>query len=387
MKKIAIFGSTGSIGANALKVISAYPEKFRVTALSCDANYKLLSRQAKRFSPAMLGINDTSKAKDLKAALRSRKARVFCGEAGLIEMAKTSDADLALMAISGNASLLPLVSAIESGKDIALASKEPLVSAGGIVMEKARVNNVKIIPVDSEHSAIFQCLNGNRPRDLKKIYLTGTGGPLRKVGRSSFDRIPPARMLVHPKWKMGKKISIDSATLMNKALEIMEARWLFDLPLARIELLIHPEAVIHSMVEFSDGAILAQLGVADMRLPIQYAFSFPQRFACDNYNMDTAMLGRLSFHKPDIKKFPCLSLACRTWEKGGSYPAVLNAANEETVWAYIKGRVQFTEIPKTIEKVLAAHKGIEKPGLKDITEVDGWAREEVKRHIRHCERA
>ncbi len=381
MKKIAILGSTGSIGANALKVISAYPEKFRVTALSCDRNYKLLSRQAKRFSPAMIGINDATKAKDLKALLGSLKTRIFCGGAGLIEMAKTADADIVLMAISGNASLLPLISAIESGKDIALASKEPLVSAGEIVMKKARENNIRIIPVDSEHSAIFQCLNGNRPRDLKKIYLTGTGGPLRKVGRSSFDTIPPARMLIHPKWKMGKKISIDSATLMNKALEIMEAKWLFDLPLSRIELLIHPEAVVHSMVEFSDGAILAQLGVADMRLPIQYAFSFPERLASDNYNMDTAMLGRLSFHKPEIKKFPCLTLACQTWEKGGSYPAVLNASNEETVWAYIRGRIQFTEIPKTIEKVLAAHNNINDPDLKDITYVDNWAREETRRLI------
>ncbi|MBL7069737.1 MAG: 1-deoxy-D-xylulose-5-phosphate reductoisomerase, partial [Candidatus Omnitrophica bacterium] len=259
MKKIAVLGSTGSIGVNALKVISRYPEKFKVVALSCDTNYRLLARQARRFKPRMVGIKDVSKIKDLRRSLGSVKTRIFAGAEGLAEMAKSTDAHIVLIGISGNASLLPLVSAIDAKKDIALASKEPLVSAGEIVMKKARENGVKIIPVDSEHSAVFQCLRGRDENDLRKIYLTGTGGPLRSIRESLFDKIPRAKMVIHPKWKMGKKISVDSATLMNKGLEVIEARWLFNIPIDRISVLIHPEAIVHSMVEFLDGAILAQL--------------------------------------------------------------------------------------------------------------------------------
>ena len=381
MKKIAVLGSTGSIGVNALKVISRYPEKFKVVALSCDTNYRLLARQARRFKPRMVGIKDVSKIKDLKRSLGSVKTRIFAGAEGLAEMAKSTDAHIVLIGISGNASLLPLVSAIDAKKDIALASKEPLVSAGEIVMKKARENGVKIIPVDSEHSAVFQCLRGRDENDLRKIYLTGTGGPLRSIRESLFDKIPRAKMVIHPKWKMGKKISVDSATLMNKGLEVIEARWLFNIPIDRISVLIHPEAIVHSMVEFLDGAILAQLAVPDMKLPILYALSFPDRLHSNSFDMDLGRMGRLSFHQPNVKKFPCLSLAFDTWRKGNSYPAVLNAANEEAVKAYLRGKINFTHIPRVIERALTAHKVVKKPELIDVIYADNWAREEAARVI------
>jgi len=381
MKRIAILGSTGSIGVNALRAISRHPEKFKVVALSCDANYRLLARQAGIFKPGMLGIKDVSKLKDLKKGLGSVRARIFAGAEGLIEMAKTTNADIVLVAISGSASLLPLVSAIEAKKDIALASKEPLVSAGEIVMKRVRKNGVKIIPVDSEHSAVFQCLRGRDENELRRIYLTGTGGPLRSVRESLFDKIPRAKMVMHPKWKMGRKISVDSATLMNKGLEVIEARWLFNIPIDRISVLIHPEAIVHSMVEFLDGAILAQLAVPDMKLPILYALSFPDRLRSNSFNADMGQIGRLSFHRPDLKKFPCLSLALDTWRRGNSYPAVLNASNEEAVGAYLRGKIKFTQIPKVIEKALEAHKAVKNPELIDIIYADNWAREEATRIV------
>jgi len=382
MKKIAILGSTGSIGVNTLRVISRYPDKFKVVALTCDSNYKLLSRQAKAFRPKLLGINDLSKTKDLRGNVGSSKLRIFGGTEGLIEIAKLTDADLFVIAISGNASLLPLVSAIESKKDIALASKEPLVSAGDIIMKLARKNKVRIIPIDSEHSAIFQCLRGREPKELKNIYLTGSGGPLRSVKKSIFNRLPREKILAHPKWKMGKKISIDSATLMNKGLEVIEAMHLFDVSLDHIKVLIHPEAIVHSLVEFLDGAFLAQLSLPDMRLPIQYALNFPDRLQSNTSNMDLNHLSKLTFYNPDLKRFPCLLLAYEASRKGESYPAVLNAANEEAVEMYLRGKINFTAIPKIIEKALNTHKGVRNPSLKDIVNIDNWAREEAQKIVR-----
>ncbi|NQT06985.1 MAG: 1-deoxy-D-xylulose-5-phosphate reductoisomerase, partial [Candidatus Omnitrophica bacterium] len=269
MKRIAVLGSTGSIGINALKVISKYPRRFKVTALACASNSKLLAKQAKRFKPKVLGINDTSKIRGLRDNLGGMNCRILGGIEALEEIAGSGYADLILIAISGNISLLPLIKAIEAKKEIALASKEPLVSAGDIVMRLAKKKGVDIIPVDSEHSAIFQCLAGRDAKELKNIYLTGSGGPLRSVKRSLFDALPAARVLAHPKWRMGRKISVDSATLMNKGLEVIEAKHLFNVPEKRIKVLVHPEAIVHSMVEFIDGAILAQLAIPDMRLPIQ----------------------------------------------------------------------------------------------------------------------
>ncbi|MDB4349484.1 1-deoxy-D-xylulose-5-phosphate reductoisomerase [Omnitrophica bacterium] len=381
MKKIAVLGSTGSIGVNTLDVIARYPDKFKVVALSCDSNCELLAKQANRFKPRALAVNDLSKIKSLKERLRgpAAKIRIFGGPQGLEELAERQDADLVVLAISGNTSLMPLVKAIESKKDIALASKEPLVSAGEIIMRKVHKNKVGIIPVDSEHSAIFQCLVGRDPIELNKIYLTGTGGPLRSIKKSLFDRLPLSRVLAHPKWKMGKKISIDSATLMNKGLEVIEARWLFNVPEDNIKVLMHPEAIVHSLVEFVDGALMAQLAIPDMRLPIQYALNFPHRLRSNGFNVDFGKLDRLTFHKPDLMKFPCLSLAYEALRKGGSFPAVLNAANEEAVHMYLKGELKFNTIPKVIEKVLKLHKGMKKYSLEDIVHIDNWAREEAKR--------
>ncbi len=378
MKKIAILGSTGSIGVNTLAVVSRYPHRFKVVALSCDSNFELLSRQARRFKPEALGINDASKIKGLKERLGRRGIRIFGGPQGLEEIAQNSSADLVVVAISGNISLMSLVRAIESKKTIALASKEPLVSAGSIVMKLAARKNVNIIPVDSEHSAIFQCLNGRDTKNLKNIYLTGTGGPLRSIKKSLFDRLPKRKVLAHPKWKMGKKITVDSATLMNKGLEVIEAKHLFGLSQDRINVLIHPEAIVHSMVEFVDGSLLAQLAIPDMRLPIQYALNFPERLKSDALNVDFGRLKKLSFHQPDLKKFPCLSLAYEASRRGGSSPTVLNAANEEAVKEYLAGRVKFTAIPRIIERVLSTHRVIKDPGLKDILHIDGWAREKAR---------
>ncbi|MFH1753294.1 MAG: 1-deoxy-D-xylulose-5-phosphate reductoisomerase, partial [Candidatus Omnitrophota bacterium] len=311
MKKIAILGSTGSIGVNTLKVIERYPDRFSVTALSCGSNAELLAKQANKFKPRLLAINDASKIKALKRKLSPSlgRIRILGGPQGLEELAATSDAALAVMAVSGSTSLRALLKAIESKKDIALASKEPLVTAGDIVMDRVRRHKVKLIPVDSEHSAIFQCLIGRDPKELKKIYITGSGGSLRSVKKSLFDKLPVSRILAHPKWKMGKKITVDSATLMNKGLEVIEAKRLFGISETNIKVLIHPEAVVHSLVEFIDGVLLAQLAVPDMRLPIQFALNFPSRIKSGALNVDFARLKSLTFYDPDLKKFPCLALA------------------------------------------------------------------------------
>lgn len=376
MKKIAVLGSTGSIGVNTLDVVSRFPREFKIVALSCDSNSGLLAKQANRFKPKALAINDTSKIPELKRGLK-KSIRVFGGPLGLEELINISGADLVVVAISGNASLMPLIQAIESKKDIALASKEPLVSAGEIVMKNVRENKVSMIPVDSEHSAIFQCLLGRDPKELKSIYLTGSGGPLRLVNKSLFDNIPRRRVLTHPKWKMGKKITVDSATMMNKGLEVIEAKWLFNITEDRINILVHPEAIVHSMTEFVDGSVIAQLALPDMRLPIQFAMNFPRRLNSVSCGVDFCKLKKLTFYEPDLDKFPCLSLAYEASRSGGTYPAVLNASNEEAVGLYLDGKLKFNAIPLVIEKVLSLHKGMKKYCLEDIINIDNWARLEA----------
>ncbi len=376
MKRIAILGSTGSIGVNALNVISALPDKFRVVGLSANSNAKLLQEQIKKFKPKIACL--MSGGKNLCQTAKGTK--IAYGMDGLIEIATRADVDLVLMAIVGSISLVPLMKAIEAKKQIALASKEALVSGGEIVTKEARKRNVKIIPVDSEHSAIFQCLNGKPSKELRKIYLTGTGGPLRKLSRSKFDSLKPKEVINHPKWKMGKKISVDSATLMNKGLEVIEAKWLFSVELKQIEVLIHPQAIVHSMVEFIDGSILAQLSTPDMRLPIQYALGYPARYPQKfQLYLDFRDANKLTFSRPDTKKFPCLKMAYEAAEAGRTFPAVLNAANEETVLNYLENRCAFTDIPRIIEKVLSRHRGKAVSGLEDILEADAWSREEARR--------
>lgn len=382
MKRIAILGSTGSIGTKALDVIENHPNDFCVAALASHSNVELLAEQAKRHRPKLVAIYDESKFGDLKNALSATGARAVCGPSGIEKIAKCEGADLILIAIAGSAGLKPTLTAIESGKTVALANKEPLVMAGGIITARAIEKGTKIIPVDSEHSAIFQCLNGQNGSVVKKIYLTGSGGPLRKINATKFESLSPEEVINHPKWKMGRKISVDSATLMNKGLEIIEARWLFNIAVDKIEVLIHPEAIIHSMVEFVDGSIMAQLSPTDMRLPILYALSYPERLASTLPPLDFLKLGKFTFLSPKLGKFPCLKLSYEVANRGGSYPVVLNAANEEAVWAFLDRKIKFNRVPKIIEKILSLHKGRAKPTLDEILEIDAWARDEARRLIK-----
>lgn len=378
MKRIAILGSTGSIGVSALDVLSSLKDDFRVVALSADSNAGLLASQASRFRPKIVSIGSAALASNLSRAV-GRGTKVVFGADGLNEIASAGYVDIVLFAISGSSCIGTVIKAIERGKRIALANKESLVSAGSVIMRKARANKVDIIPIDSEHSAIFQCLNGKR-EFLKKIYLTGSGGPLLDLPRRRFDALPSSFILNHPKWRMGKKISVDSATMMNKGLEIIEARWLFDVDEKNIEVLVHPEAVVHSMVEFVDGAVLAQMGVPDMRAPIQYAITYPSRRPSPAGRVDFKSLGSLTFRAPDTGKFPCLGLARSALRQGGTAPAALNAANEEAVRCFLSGGMKFSRIPAVIERVLSRHKNLKakEPSLADITASDDWARCEAR---------
>ncbi|MDD5421962.1 MAG: 1-deoxy-D-xylulose-5-phosphate reductoisomerase [Candidatus Omnitrophota bacterium] len=377
MEKIAILGSTGSIGVNALEVVSSLKDRFEVVALSADSNAELLSKQSRAFLPKVIAIRDDKLAKKLKRTVPSG-TRIVCGMDGLAEIASRSDVDVVLFALSGAVCLIPLIEAIRHRKRIALANKESLVCAGSIIKSEARRHNVRIVPIDSEHSAIFQCIEG-RERFLAKIYLTGSGGPLLDVPVKKFDKLPREFILRHPRWKMGKKISVDSATMMNKGLEIIEAKHLFDINEKEIEVLIHPEAIIHSMVELTDGAILAQMGAPDMRSPIQYALTYPNRLKSLARNVDFSRIAALTFRQPDVKKFPCLSIARQAARDGGSAPAALCAADEELVGAYLGKKIRFSDIPKNIEKVLSRHKNIDRePSIYDVLEADRWAREEAR---------
>ncbi len=377
MKKIAILGSTGSIGVNTLDVLSRMKSDFKVVALSADSNTKLLAAQARRFRPRIIAIGNGLLASQIKKTVPAG-TKILAGAEGLCAIASTHDIDMVVFAISGNACLIPLLEAIMHKKEIALANKEAVVSGGPIVTKLAKERGVRLLPIDSEHSAIFQCIEG-RSESLSKIYLTGSGGPLLDVSVSRFDRLPPNAILKHPKWNMGKKISVDSATMMNKGLEIIEARHLFAIDEKRIEVLIHPEAIIHSMVEFSDGAVLAQMAVPDMRLPIQYALTYPERVKASVKHVDFAAIAQLTFRPPDTKKFPCLGLARKAARAGGTAPAVLCAADEEAVKHYLEGNIKFTDISDIIEKVLARHRNT-KDALTagDIVDADAWAREEAR---------
>lgn len=376
-KRIAIFGSTGSIGVNALNVVSSLKGEAEVVALSADSNIELLARQVSRFKPKVICVRDGELASKIKKIISSH-TKVFCGNEGLENIASREDVDIVLFAISGTSCLLPLIRAIRRKKRIALANKEALVSAGAIVMRLAKENSAPIIPIDSEHSAIFQCLEGKREH-LKKIYLTATGGPLLNVPKNKFDNMPPRFILNHPKWKMGKKISVDSATMMNKGLEIIEAKWLFGINEDNVEVLTHPEAVIHSMIELIDGTFFAELSVPDMRIPIQYAITYPERFKSGSKSLDLSAIKDLSFEKPDMNKFPCLGLARLAIKKGGVYPALLNAVDEEAVKKYLEGRIKFNRIPYIIEKVLNNYRGSgeKEPSLNSILDAEQWAREEA----------
>ncbi|HEY8659422.1 MAG TPA: 1-deoxy-D-xylulose-5-phosphate reductoisomerase [Hanamia sp.] len=373
-KRIAIFGSTGSIGTQTLKVIEAYPDLFEVEILTAQTNDKLLIEQALKFTPNAVVIGDEKKYEEVKSALVSKNIKVFTGESALEEVADFDTYDMMIAAIVGFAGLKPTLKAVEKGKAIALANKETLVVAGDIVMQLAVENRVPIIPVDSEHSAIFQCLVGETRNKIEKVILTASGGPFLGKKPNFLVNVKRHHALQHPNWNMGAKITVDSATLMNKGLEMIEAKWLFNLTPDQIQVVIHPQSIVHSMVQFEDGSIKAQMGLPDMRLPIQYALTFPHRVASDNPRADFRKIASLTFEEPDIKTFRNLSLATIALEKGGNLPCILNAANEIAVWAFLNNRIGFLDITAVVEKAMQKINYIEKPNLADYFESDGEAR-------------
>ena len=380
MKRIAILGSTGSIGRSAIAVVEAHPERLSVTGLAAGRNHALFVEQVERLRPRAISMATEHALHDVKGALRAptcNRIGVFAhGGHGLIEVATQPDVDIVLCASSGTAALEAVLAAIEAGKTIALANKEVLVMAGSLVMAAARRHGVAILPVDSEHNALHQCLHQRRPEEVRRLILTASGGPFREYPADALERVTPDAALSHPTWKMGRKITIDSATLMNKGLEVIEAHWLFDVAPGQIDVVIHPQSVVHSLVELRDGSIIAQLGVTDMRLPIQYAFSYPDRWEAALPSLDLAQLRRLEFHEPDHERFPCLGLAYRALASGGAYPVVLNAANEVAVAAFLDGHLPFRGIPSLIEAALEAHASRdegEPTDLADIRAVDRWA--------------
>ena len=376
MRNIAVLGSTGSIGQSTLGVVRSLPGQFKIVALSVNSNILELKRQIKEFKPKLVCVDNPRSAAQLSVDLGS-SIKVFCGQAGLAELVREKDIQQVMVAITGAAALVPLISAIKSGKEIALANKEALVMAGAIVMRLAKQHKVLIKPVDSEQSAIWQSLGVQGEADVRRVYLTASGGPLWNLPCSKFKQVTIKRVLQHPRWKMGKKITVDSATLMNKGLELLEAMFLFNLGVEKIKVLIHPEALIHSMVEFNDGVTMAQLSVTDMRVPIQYALSYPKRLANKLAGIDFYALNKLHFAKPDLNKFPCLGFAYQAAKELGTMPAVLNAANEVGVEKFLEGKINFITIPKLIEKVMGKHRNLVDPSLADILEADLWARQEA----------
>ncbi|HVU07525.1 MAG TPA: 1-deoxy-D-xylulose-5-phosphate reductoisomerase [Verrucomicrobiae bacterium] len=376
MKNVVLLGSTGSIGTSTVKVAEDLPDKIRLLALAAGNNSELLLEQTRKHRPAAISIFDSGKSKELQNAL-GVSTQVFSGEDGLIKLATLPAADIVLIAIVGTAGLKPALAAIRSGKDIAVASKEILVMAGEIVMSEARKYGVRVLAVDSEHSAIFQCLDGKPSGSVRKLILTASGGPFRdktKWPKEKFSEISVECALKHPSWVMGRKITIDSATLFNKGLEMIEARWLFDVEMARVGVVVHPQSIVHSMVEFVDGSLLAQLSTPDMCLPIQYALTYPERAASERVQTNFSKIGTFTFEEPDIERFPAVELARRAGEIGGTLPAVLNAANEIAVEAFVNRKINFPQITETVRRTMDAHKTISHPTLEQILEADFWAR-------------
>lgn len=375
MKNVVLLGSTGSIGTSTIKVAEDLPDQIRLIGLAAGNNIELLAEQTLRHRPAAISINDPAKAKQLGDAFGTTP-EVHCGTEGLVRLATMPDADIVLIAIVGTAGLRPALAAIRAGKDIAIASKEILVMAGEIVMREAKRNQVRVLAVDSEHSAIFQCLDGKPPESVRKLWLTASGGPFRNTPKEEFPKITVERALKHPSWVMGRKITIDSATLFNKGLEMIEARWLFDIEIGRVGVVVHPQSIVHSMVEFVDGSMLAQLSTPDMCLPIQYALTYPARVASERVQTNLARLGTLTFEEPDSTRFPALDLARRAGEVGGTLPAVLNAANEVAVEAFVNGRITFLEISGVVQRTMDRHVVVEHANLDEILAADAWARQE-----------
>jgi 1-deoxy-D-xylulose-5-phosphate reductoisomerase len=376
MKNVVLLGSTGSIGTSTVKVAEDLPDKICLLALGAGNNFGLLLAQTQKHKPKAVSIFDPKKAAELKKIL-GNSTQVFSGEEGLIKLATLPEADVVLIAIVGTAGLKPALAAIRAGKDIAVASKEILVMAGEIVMNEARKHGVRVLAVDSEHSAIFQCLDGKPANSVRKLILTASGGPFRDKTiwpKEKFSEISVERALKHPSWVMGRKITIDSATLFNKGLEMIEARWLFDIEMARVGVVVHPQSIVHSMVEFVDGSLIAQLSTPDMCLPIQYALTYPDRAASGRVQTNFPKIGTLTFEEPDIERFPAIELARRAGEVGGTLPAVLNAANEIVVEAFVNRKINFPQITEAVRRTMDAHKTVSHPTLEQILEADNWAR-------------
>jgi len=378
MRNVVLLGCTGSIGTSTIKVAEDLRDCIRLVGLAAGNNAELLLAQARKLQPAAISIADPSRAQELRDLLGGGMA-VFSGAQGLVKLATLPEADIVLIAIVGTAGLQPALAAIRAGKDIAVASKEILVMAGEIVMREAQAHGARVLTVDSEHSAIFQCLEGKPAESVRRLWLTASGGPFRTTPREAFPDITIERALQHPSWVMGRKITIDSATLFNKGLEMIEARWLFDVEMARVAVIVHPQSVVHSMVEFVDGSILAQLSTPDMCLPIQYALTYPARALSNRVQTNLAKLGQLTFEEPDPERFPALTLARRAGEIGGTLPAVLNAANEVAVEAFANRRIRFPDISAVVRRVMDRHPVIPHPTLEQIIEADQWARHEAER--------
>lgn len=381
MKAITLLGSTGSIGTQTLDIVAQYPDRFRIVGLTAGGNVTLLAQQIRQFRPEIVAICDEDKLHQLQGAIADIDPQpiLLAGETGVVEVAKYGDARAVVTGIVGCAGLLPTIAAIEAGKDIALANKETLIAGGPVVNPLVEKHGVKLLPADSEHSAIFQCLQGVPAGGLRRIILTASGGAFRDLPVEKLASVKVADALKHPNWSMGQKITIDSATLMNKGLEVIEAHYLFGMDYDDIDIVIHPQSIIHSLIELQDTSVLAQLGWPDMRLPLLYALSWPERIPTDWERLDLVKSGDLTFREPDHQKYPCMKLAYAAGRAGGSMPAVLNAANEQAVALFLEEKIQFLDIPKLIEKVCDKHQkdNCQSPALDDILEADKWARQEV----------
>lgn len=385
MKSISILGSTGSIGGQTLEVIEKLGKEYNIVALAAGSDYLKLAEQIRRFKPELAVLKDKNAAAKLAAEIRNEKCQVDAGSGGLLKAASWPSADIIVLAQSGAGGFETLITALKNKKVVALSNKESLVIGGEALERMGLLDRKRIYPLDSEHSAIWQCIGSLSGKGVEKIYLTASGGPFFGWTREKMKNVNPEMALKHPNWKMGKKITIDSATLMNKGLEVIEARWLFDLPLDKIDVVIHPQSIIHSMVEFVDGSIIAQLGEPQMHLPIHHALTYPERIK-GSYKRFNPIGRELNFLAPDYENFPCLGLAYSAGRSGGSMPAVLNAANEEAVDYFLEGKIGFTEIPVLIEETMKSHSIVQHPGVSDIIEADLWARQEVGRLIDEIKR-
>ena len=380
MKKISLLGSTGSIGLNTLDVVERNPENFQILAMSAGSNVDLFAEQIRKFKPKVAALFDTQKIATLKERVVDLDIEILSGEEGVFKVATIPEVDVVVSGVVGKAGLLPAIEALKAGKNLALANKETLVIAGELVLKEAQKTSSKIVPIDSEHSAIFQALNGEKKERIKKIILTASGGPFRKFSLNEMENIKVKDALNHPNWEMGPKITIDSSTMMNKGLEYIEAKWLFGIE-TPVEIIVHAQSIIHSMIEFVDTSIIAQLGIPDMRVPIAYALTYPDRFECNLPSLDLATMENLTFEAPDFDRLPCLQLAFDAMEMGQTMPAVLNAANEIAVQAFLDELIPYKDIAELIRMVMHNHIPAKLNELQDVLDADQWAREETKKLI------